>query len=466
VTDVHDRHTAWSARGALAPRDALAPRRAPRDARALLRPPRLDERRAPERAPGQHRGLVLLPGREAQWLEAVAARARGAGLQRVHVLAWRDLEDPEAGGSEVHAHRIASLWSDAGIDVTMRTSTVSGAPPTAVRHGYQVLRRSGRYAVFPRSILSGLTGRRPDGLVEVWNGMPFFSPLWARCPSVVFLHHVHAEMWRMALPPALGHLGEFVERRAAPPLYRRSRIVTLSSSSRDEIVSMLGFHPGRVSVVAPGIDPRFSPGGSRSPEPSVVAVGRLVPVKRFDLLVEALVEARRGVPNLRATIVGEGYERPRLEAQVRAAGAQEWMALPGHLTHERLLDLYRRAWVVASTSKREGWGMTVSEAGACATPAVVSRIAGHVDSVEHDVGGLVVDLDRAGGPAGVGRDRRVPGTADEAAAFADALRTVLRDRALRTRLGLGAQAHARGLSWEAAAAGTLETLVEEAVAGR
>ncbi len=44
-------------------------------------------------------------------------------------------------------------------------------------------------------------GGRPDGLVEIWNGMPFFSPLWARCPRIIFLHHVHAEMWQMVLRP-------------------------------------------------------------------------------------------------------------------------------------------------------------------------------------------------------------------------------------------------------------------------
>ena len=44
-------------------------------------------------------------------------------------------------------------------------------------------------------------------------------------------------------------------------------------------------------VVPPGIDPRFSPGGEKSPTPLVVAVGRLVPVKRFELLIAALVAA-------------------------------------------------------------------------------------------------------------------------------------------------------------------------------
>jgi glycosyltransferase involved in cell wall biosynthesis len=379
-------------------------------------------------------------------LDEVASRALALGVHRVHILGWRDLEDPEAGGSELHAHRIAARWAAAGLDVTLRTSHVEGRSTFARRDGYRVVRKSGRYAVFPRSAASGWLGRdgRPDGLVEIWNGMPFFSPVWAHCPRIVFLHHVHAEMWRMVLTPGLARIGEAVERHLAPPFYRRSRVVTLSASSRDEIVEMLGLRPSRVSVVAPGLDPRFEPGGTRDATPLVVAVGRLVPVKRFDLLIGALVRARRTQPALRAVIVGEGYERPRLEAMVAAFGAGDWISLPGHLPDEEVRALYRRAWVVASTSLREGWGMTLTEAAACGTPAVATRIAGHMDAVADGVTGVLAG--------------------DTVAQFADALAAVLDDPALRARLGAGALERASSFTWDATAAGTLAALVDEAAA--
>ena len=62
----------------------------------------------------------------------IAARA---GLRRVSVLAWRDLDDPEAGGSEVHASKVAALWGEAGIEVTMRTSHAPGYPTVELRPG-------------------------------------------------------------------------------------------------------------------------------------------------------------------------------------------------------------------------------------------------------------------------------------------------------------------------------------------
>jgi glycosyltransferase involved in cell wall biosynthesis len=376
-------------------------------------------------------------------LDRVAARALEIGLRRVQVLAWRDFEDPEAGGSELHAHRMASAWARAGLDISMRTSAAPGQKAITTRDGYQVIRKSGRHTVFPRTALSGLVGRRgrPDGLIEIWNGMPFFTPLWARCPRVVFLHHVHAAMWRMVMTPRLARVGETIELRLAPPLYRHSRVLTPSNSSRDEILSMMGLDASRVSVVPPGVDARFVPGGGKSPVPLVLAVGRLVPVKRLELLIDAVARARKVVPGLRVLVVGEGYERPRLEAKIKAVGGTSWIDLVGHVSDDDLADAYRRAWVLASTSLREGWNMTITEAGACGTPAVVSDIAGHRDALAHGVSGLLVD----------------PG--DD---FVDALVRVLSDTALRDSLARGAVARARNLTWDATAATVMGALVEEA----
>jgi glycosyltransferase involved in cell wall biosynthesis len=380
---------------------------------------------------------------ERRTLAELVAEARRLDMGRVHILAWRDLDDPEAGGSELHAHRIASLWAAAGLDVTMRASRADGQPMFAERAGYKVVRKSGRYAVFARSTLSGAFRRhgRNDGWVEIWNGMPFFSPLWATGPRMVFLHHVHAEMWQMTLPPNLARVGRFVEQRLAPPLYRRTSLVTLSESSRDEIVSMLKMRPERVTVVPPGVEPRFTPGGVRSETPLVVAVGRLVPVKRFDALLDALAKIKVDHPAMRAVIVGEGYERSRLEARRHELGADDWIDMPGKLADEELIEVYRRAWVLVSSSLREGWGMTVTEAGACGTPAVVTRIAGHEDAVDDGVSGVLVD-----DPGGI----------------AGAVSELIADPARRARLAAGAIRHAGLFTWEATASGTLGVLVDEA----
>jgi glycosyltransferase involved in cell wall biosynthesis len=373
--------------------------------------------------------------------------AAGAGIRRVHVFSWRDLADVEAGGSEVHAAAVARLWAEAGLDVTLRTSYAQGQPTKVTRDGYKVVRKAGRYLVFPRSVAAELAGRMGphDALVEYWNGMPFFSPVWERKPSIIVLHHVHAEMWKMVLgdeSPTLAKGGELLEGRIAPLLYRRKRIVTLSDSSRDDIVEQMRLRPERIDVVAPGVDPRFSPGGTRSPRPLVVAVGRLVPVKRYDLLLEACAEARRQVPDLELVIVGDGYERPALDELVRELDAESWVTFAGFLRDAEVVDLYRRAWVVASASAREGWGMALTEAAACGTPSVATRIPGHTDAVRDGQSGVLTDETAAGLGGGIA--------------------SVLADEALRIRLTAGALARAGELTWEQTANGMMRALAGEA----
>jgi glycosyltransferase involved in cell wall biosynthesis len=200
-----------------------------------------------------------------------------------------------------------------------------------------------------------------------------------------------------------------------------------------------------VSVVAPGIDPHYEPGGAKSPNPLVVAVGRLVPVKQFDVLVAALVALKADHPALEAVIVGEGYNRDDLEAQIHASRAESWISLPGRVDEDTKVDLYRRAWVLSSASAREGWGMTITEAAACGTPAVVSDVAGHADAVVDGETGI---LCRGSDALRVGLDR------------------ILRDGDLRTRMSDAARAHAARFTWEATARGTLEVLAAAAIARR
>ncbi len=377
----------------------------------------------------------------------VAALAEEAGLRRVHVLAWRDLVDIEAGGSEVHAAKVLALWAEAGLDIVMRTSYAQGHPYEGDRDGYHVVRKHGRFMVFPTAVVSELAGGHGarDGIVEIWNGVPFLTPLWARGPRIAWLHHVHRDMWDMVLEPDLARAGKFFEHRLAPPLYRRTPIVTLSESSRQELIDYLGLDAAMISVAPPGIDERFTPAGDKSPVPLVVSVGRLMPSKRFDELVRIATEVRREVPDLRVVIVGDGYERPTLEAQVAELGAQSWIRIAGKVSDEELLSLYRRAWVVASSSIAEGWGMTLTEAAACGTPSVATDIAGHRDAVAVGQSGLLSPDSR-----GMARD----------------LTAVLTDVELRAKLSDGALRHAATLTWPATALGAFAPLALDAIRRR
>jgi glycosyltransferase involved in cell wall biosynthesis len=250
-------------------------------------------------------------------------------------------------------------------------------------------------------------------------------------------------MWGQMLPGPLAGFGRLLEARLAPPFYRRTQMVTPSDATREELLE-LSFRPERVLAVPNGVSEQFLPAGpsaadiaaARSTEPLLVAVGRLAPVKRFDELVRAAVVARSRVPGLRLDIVGSGPMRAELESLVVELGAGEWIRFIGQVPHDDLVALYRRAWLVTSASLAEGWGLTLTEAAACGTPAVATDIRGHRSSVVDGVTGVLAPLDRLG----------------------DTLADVLLDGDRRGRLGEAALARARTLTWDAAATGILGAL--------
>jgi glycosyltransferase involved in cell wall biosynthesis len=362
-------------------------------------------------------------------------------IRRLHVVAWRDLDDPGAGGSEIHINELARRWAARGIDVTLRTGAVPGAPGELRRDGYRVVRRGGPLTGFvraPSSELLRLQGPS-DALVEVWHGVSFLAPLWFRGPRVGIAHHVHADQFQYVLPGPAARLAAVLERDVYPRLYRTTPLVTLSASNKQELVE-LGYAAGSMHVIPPGLDDRYMPGGAKADHPQVLVVARLMPQKRIEVVAEALAPLRGTHPDLELVVVGDGPDRGRL-----ASLLPPWATMTGRVEHAALLAAYRSAWVVASASVVEGWNMTLTEAGACGTPSVATRNHGHVDAVDDGVTGLL---------------------ADDAPGLTSAFARLLGDASLRARLGAAAVGHAHRFTWDGAAAGFLDLLEAQAVVAR
>ena len=356
-------------------------------------------------------------------------------------LEFRDLDDPTAGGSEVHLHEVLSRWAASGLEVHARTPGVPGAPRHLERSGYTVERVGSRLGGVVRATAAGALGRLRefDAVVEVWNGVPFWTPLWWRGPRLVLLHHLHDRLWPSVLPASVAPVGSFLERRVFPYAYRRGPISTLSLSSRNEILARTPLPASALHVNGVGVAERFAPGGTRHERPTVLVVGRLTPAKRVEVVVDAMADVVGRVDGARLVIVGEGPELGALADRVRRLRLDASVELLGSVDEAELLRQYRSAWVVASASESEGWGMTMTEAGACGTPSVVTDIVGHADAV----------------PDGTGL--RVP-----PAGMAAALTRMLSDERLRAATGEAALVFARSLTWDRVAGGLLSVLVADA----
>ena len=318
-----------------------------------------------------------------------------SAINNVLILQWRDLEDSEAGGSEIHSHNIAKIWASEGLEITFRTSEVKNSSKSISRNGYTSVRSGGRFGVFfsaPKDVIRQRLGKF-DALVEVWNGVPFITPLLTKGPNMAFLHHQHGPLWNLALPKPFASLGRFYERSIAPNFYRSTPIVTLSNSSASELSSILGLNEENIHIVEPGISPSFHSSPKKAEDPLVVVAGRLSPYKQIKSVINAVKNIRTKVPNVRLEIIGEGPDEVNIRSVISTLEDSNWISLKGHVSETDLIDAYQRAWVVTSHSVSEGWGMTLTEAARCGTASVASNIPGHRDAISEGVSGFLFDND-------------------------------------------------------------------------
>lgn len=140
----------------------------------------------------------------------------------------------------------------------------------------------------------------------------------------------------------------------------------------------------RVEWIAHGVDlARFDGAGrAREARPLLLAVGRLSPPKGFDDAIRALALLRARGLDAALWLVGDGPERGALEALARESGVTENVRFCGALSHEELLPLYRRAWLLLAPSRampdgrRDGIPNVVVEAMAMGVPCVGTRAGG------------------------------------------------------------------------------------------
>lgn len=349
--------------------------------------------------------------------------------KHVVFLSWRDTRNPEGGGAERYLEKMAEGLVARGCSVTVFCAAYASAPPDEVVDGVRYVRRGTKMSVYPegmRALRSGLLGR-PDVVVDVQNGLPFFTRLVTRAPIVVLVHHVHREQWPVVYPGLTGRIGWLIERRLAPWIYRKCQYVAVSRATRGELRG-LGIRGPRIAVVHNGTDPYVPVDPGKSPEPSVAVVGRLVPHKQVEHAVDAVLDLRAELPGLHLDVVGSGWWEANLHSYVEERGAGDVVRFHGHVDEETKHELYERAWVLALPSLKEGWGLVIGEAGMHSTPTVAYRSAGGTrESVADGRSGLLVD------------------TPEELTA---ALRSVLTDDRLRAQLSAGALTMSKEFTWQ------------------
>ena len=126
-------------------------------------------------------------------------------------------------------------------------------------------------------------------------------------------------------------------------------------------------------------------------EKTVLAVGRLTEVKRFDLLVEQFVHLHPRVPDWKLRLIGDGEDMPKLRAMVDEANAAEYIELAGQKSNEEVSKEMQRAGIFAMSSRSEGFPFVLLEAQSCGLPIVAYDVrVGPGFLVRHEVDGFLV----------------------------------------------------------------------------
>jgi glycosyltransferase involved in cell wall biosynthesis len=131
---------------------------------------------------------------------------------------------------------------------------------------------------------------------------------------------------------------------------------------------------------------------ARPSRPLVVFAGRLIPEKRVTLGVDAVAIAAGRIPGLRAVFFGDGPDYAKLAAAIDARGIADMASAPGFVATEEVQATLQEALCMLLPSRREGYGMVVVEASACATPSVVvlGEDNAATELVEDGVNGFIV----------------------------------------------------------------------------
>lgn len=355
---------------------------------------------------------------------------------RILVVNWLDRENPQAGGAEEHLHQLFGRLARRGHHVTALVSGWTGCAARAELDGIEVHRAGSRYTFSvagPRYYRRHLADRGFDVVVEDLNKVPLFTRYWADAPVLVVAHHLFGVTAFQAANPLVAAATWLLE-RPIPRVFRNTRVVAVSQSTRDDLIER-GLSGDDIVVIPNGIDvDHYTPGPreERAARPTLLFLGRLKKYKRVDLVLEAVAElARRGM-DVELIVGGAGDQEVPLKELAQTLGIEEHVRFPGFVADPVKLELLRTSWIHVLTSHKEGWGISNLEAGACATPTVASDAPGLRESVVNGRTGILV-------PHG------------DVPALVQAISTLIADPDLRFTMGSAARDFAERYSWLASA---------------
>ena len=316
----------------------------------------------------------------------VTSSLRGGGAERIAVML--------ADGWSSNRHQISIITlaeaseDDYGLSDAVRRTALSliGESSNLVQGIGANLRRM-------QALRHALKQDRPDVVIGVMSECAVLAILALRGMGVPVIASEH--IYPKALP--LARHWDWLRARAYP---HAARVVMLTRDGLDWLNETIPTASGCV-IPNPVSYPLPATGRSLAPDalveagrPVILTIGRMVYQKHLDLAIDAFARIARHYPEARHVILGEGPDRPMLEAKIRDLGLVDKVLMPGWAGN--LADWYERATLLLMSSRFEGFPNVILEAMAYGCPAVsVDCPTGPRDIITNGHNGLLVPMNDA-----------------------------------------------------------------------
>lgn len=358
-------------------------------------------------------------------------------LMDILFLSWKDLKNPDVGGAEIIVYELAKRLAVNGHHVTWFTRRFSGSKEHEAYDGINIIRRGGKFSVYweayryYRSLV-----RKPDKVIDCVNTICWQTPLYVPVGNrVMLVNQLAKEVFFYELLFPFSWIAYILE-RFEYLTYKNTQVFCYAPSTKKDLV-IFGLREQNVHVFPLGIDHlRYKP-GRRSKDPLFIFVARLTRMKRPDLCIRAMRLVVDTYPRAKLAILGYGPMEKELQRLTQKLNLGTNVSLVNkdtlffaNNTKDKKVRFMQQAWVLLLPSVKEGWGMVVTEAAACGTPAIVTDVTGLRDSVVAGKTGLVISSDP---------------TAEE---LAVAMRRIIQDKKLSNGLAMEARGRSRQFSWE------------------
>lgn len=361
---------------------------------------------------------------------------------RILWLNHRDPKHPLAGGAEVHLREVCKRLIAMGCFVTLLSERFRGSMRTEVVDGIRIVRTGGRFgAHLAAPLMVAKLAKDHDIVVDdIAHAVPWWSNLVTSRPVIGIIHHVHQTVVSFELSFPLAVAVKFAEKTVK---FTYERLIADSVATKHQIEELLGVGSSQVRVVYLGVDHTlYKPYDDKFENPTILWAGNMKRYKNVDHVLRAFELAKRNVPHLRLIIYGNGYYKETIQRLAMSMGLRDVSFVDGFSSVEKA-RLFAKCWALCFPSFIEGWGLVVTEAAACGTPAVAYNTGSLSEAIIDGKTGFLVDY----------------GNVND---LADKLELIVSNRSVRTLLSTGASEYSKEFTWDRTAIETLQ-LFEEVI---